>query len=504
MRYQEGIHGIFRNTEIKPNTVSLQRAQSDFLRENPEEQARLAANRKLLLPILIGIIGFGICLALHIENVAMIIGAIAIAATMIIYCQLYTKPVYPKSEKHPAINCVIVVVACLIVVVYNVMCLVGPLKEHTDGDNGTALCVVVGWVGISKFITLLIHGIRMNIKCSEQTDAYCVGYTDTISRTNKTSHVVSRCVYEFNHNGETYYIRGNKESNFQSRLTSIGFTEKIRYDPNNPEYCMIKKFELASFVEAVIIGGLCCVFAFSGLFANLTNPKQYRYNNTSIPTNNKGTASVEYVDDNTIIINANDNDLIEETTEETTTTETEPEEPGYTDEKIASIVGSDEFFVFTCPVVEKDGDFAFFGEVPGLITTVLENKELEVGDEVIFIFDKNSHFWNYKLEDGESYLGDRSPEKLGMISEDGKFILTDEYIEFFYGDNFKANEKRFSRKTATTLTIEDDEYEYDYNLSSGTDIYYWDINPGDKFYVLEGSKYICLVKADLYILPENK
>ena len=93
------------------------------------------------------------------------------------------------------------------------------------------------------------------------------------------------------------------------------------------------------------------------------------------------------------------------------------------------MTGAKEFLVFNCKVIEKDGDFAYFGNVPGLIITILENKELEVGDEALFVFDKDSHYWNYKLEEGERYLGNRTPEKLEMISEDGKF----QYIVIKHG-----------------------------------------------------------------------
>ncbi len=501
MRYQEGLHGIFRASEFKPGTVQVRTAEYEFRKEHPDVMRVTLKDRVFIGTIVFCVIAAVVALVLHAENLAMLIVGVTLILLGIGHYISKTSPSVPRPDKNPLGWSIILCASGLVIAIYNILCMVGKLGNSID--NATALGVVLGVVGVGVFLNELIHGIRMNAKCTETTYATCIGYSDKIKSSDSEHHhrsiVVSSCVYEFEHEGEKYYVIDPRTTNIAALLTPLYAKKKIRFDPNNPEFCMIKNFELAAFIKAILIGGICCLLSFNILQSNLKATIN-REEPTPMP-------SIWVPDEDGNIVPAEVTNSTEATTVEATETtkETEPEILGYTDEMLNETLGTDEYLIYTYEVQLAENGFAYLGKVPGLPIDVLNNPDLKVGDRLMIIVLKDQALKYYVLNDGEEYLGDHTVADYGWLTDDGKIILTDDFIKFFFGSGYGESEMVFSFKDeeAGIVRFETEDYLIDYSLVEGTSLYYWDLEPGTVFYVFQNSKNSYFINSELYVYPEE-
>lgn len=499
MRYDEGLHGIFRDSSTAPRTRELIESKRAYDKEHPEYNKTNKNELTFFAVLFVGLLSFIICLVNNMANIAMIIVGVLATALTIINLKKYNNPNIPKPEKNPLDLCIIVGGAALITIIYNILCLVGLFGGEID--NGACLGLVIGWIGLSYFVCQLLFGIRMNTRCSESTEAYCIGFADSISSGDERhrDYVVSRAVYEFDYCGKTYTVIGHRKTNLSVLLPQINERAYIRFDPENPEFCMIKQFELAAFVKCLIIGGLGILFCVNIVKSNIINKNKIPAETNSgiyvIDENGHAVPAEQIQTIETIVIDNNAQTASE------TTEETEPTVPGYTDERIYGITGTDEYVVIIATVESIDGEYAYMGQVPGIVNEILNSDGLEVGDRVMYIILRGSSYYHYKLEEDENYLGDHTPEALGYVDEEGRHVLTDEYINFFFGDNLTMDENTYIGMQGGRFTFEGPDYLNQYDAPPGMRMNYWDLQNGDRFYYLYNNQLGYMLSQNNYVLP---
>lgn len=257
MKYNQWIHGVYRNHPLQPSGKEVWEKSLKYRREHPEEfPSDDQSNRiRLYVLVLIEIIWI-ILLMLQKIWLSMIVFALPI-----VYWSLHGlfnkhKSELPKYDKNPYCNITIALISSLAVIVYSTTYLMGYrlILPHK------AIALLISWIGLSYMVTSVWYGVIKNIKCTKTTDATCIGYADTTVsyKRGRDRHVtVTKCVYKFTYEGKKYIVPGTKKSRKQNKLPEINSTNIVRFNPDNPEYCMVKKAEIEPIVRGILTAFVC-------------------------------------------------------------------------------------------------------------------------------------------------------------------------------------------------------------------------------------------------------
>ena len=217
MRYDEWIHGLFRENSSRPNEWEVEQARREYRKEHPDIDKSPISGGVLLVSVVVLMILFAVLLKVN-TYFAMIEAAITAICLVIVELLPHLNPNLPKPDKNIFCNRVIISVSALMVIAYNICCLIGICGG--DRDNASALGIITGWVGISYLVTSVFYGLKKNLKCTETGEATCIGYADLVvsGGDRRRDYVLTRCVYEFTHEGETYIVPGHKKTSMKFRL----------------------------------------------------------------------------------------------------------------------------------------------------------------------------------------------------------------------------------------------------------------------------------------------
>lgn len=482
MKYDDKVEGYFRSDYNKPNVAEL----SKFLYEQRKDRGTSSVGgAAFIIFFIVGCIAVAILSRLGNDNLpTLIMSLIAIVSCVFI-------KINADTRKFKFDNYVVIEIAFSVVAIYNILRLVNVLPA-SNYNADMVMASFFGILGIGVFINGLAKCIKYNFKCRSVADAECIGYLDKVVNVSSGHHnhtsrkVASHAVYTFEASGRTYTAYNPKYKTNEAFLPAIGSHHDVRYDENNPDFHMFKKAEISSFVISTILLVVFGVLAIGSINnANSINKEQ-----TTIYT--EPTIASESVLEDI------------EVTLETTVTETKA--PGYTDEDIINSYGTEDYVVYVYEVVEEvmDGYF-YFGEVPGLYSRLLCSDTLEVGDEVMFINFTNGSYVTLKLEDGKSYLGNKTAAELGYLDENGKIILSDDYLrEYVVGSvNYTCDYVKFDRIEDNHIYFYNDEFTTYYDYNPETDMAYWDYEEGAEYVMIyDINGYGGIFSLDLYSMPE--
>ena len=505
MRYIEGFHGIFRDNSYRPTVGELAQYRREFYEENPDVP-RVEQNQFFSLwAIFIGVLVFIFGLMIKNDNLPMIGLSGAALYSVFKYIIEYTKGNYPKEEKSKFIFPIVILGPSLIILVYNVLRIFNIIPASQLGNDilGTS---IFGWIGGVTLIMQLFYALKMNIKCRGRAEGTLIGYSDYETTANSGSRNVrlvvgSRYVYSFDVDGEEYTVVTPSGQTNYLFLRQIGSSHVIKYDPNNPEFCMVKHAEIQSIVVGLIVGlifGWVAVNTFNAVIKrDLDDPF-----GESIPT----MPAIIVIDDDGVPRSVEDYEALHAADE---TAMTEPSEtptptptpiPLYSDEWITEIYDTDDYVCYVYPVEAIENDTAYMGTVPGLYSRYVILDDLEVGDEILFVNFRGTYAV-YKLNEGESYTGTHTPENMGWVAEDGRFIFGEDYVNFYYGDGYEICTYYVQGHDGNNYHIGCDEYYYDFNEDYIEDFSHWNTEMGHVYYAAVNNNTVFIVDSDLFVLP---
>lgn len=503
MKYIEGFHGIFRDYEGKPSVWELAQYRKEFYEENPDVP-RLDRNQ--FFNIYATLIGVGLFVGGFIfqkENLIMIGLAGAILYNAISYVIGYAKSNFPKEEKSRYILPVVALGGSFFPFVYNVLRLFNIIPASNLGSN-IIVTLMFGWVAVSTLLMELFYALKMNIMCREKTDGILIGYSDyetTDSSGHHNDHVRevvgSKYVYSFDVDGETYKVvtpYGTVNNLFHRR---IGSSHVIKYNANNPEFCMVKHFEISSIITGLVVAIASGFFAYAGFASIINHDLQDPFGeNANMP-------AIIVVDEDGSVHGI---DEVQESIDasiaadaEPTGTPTPTPAPRYSDEWVIENYDTEDFVCYVYPVVSIEGDNAYMGTVPGLYSRYIPAENLEVGDDVIFINFRGSYLY-YKLDEGESYTGTHSPEDRGWVAEDGRIIFGEDYVNFYYGDGYEICTYTVLGQDGDVYMIGCDEYYYEFSNAYIEDFDNWNTETGHVYYAARNDTSVFIVDSDLFVL----
>ncbi len=503
MRYIEGFHGIFRDNSAKPTTWELAQYRKDFYAENPDAP-KIETNQFVSLwAIFIGVLVFIFGLIIKHDNLPLIGLSGAFLFNALKYIIVYTKGNYPKEEKSRLLLPIVALGVSLIIFVYNVLRIFKIIPASQLG-NDILGASIFGWIGGVTLLMQLFYALKMNIKCREKAEGILIGYSDYETTESTGEHnsrrvVGSRYVYCFDVDGEGYTVVSPSGQTNYLFLRPIGSTHVIKYDPNNPEFCMIKHFEISSIIIGLIVGLIFGWFALrlTSTVINYDLEDPYGENMPTMP-------AIIVVDDDGRAHSIEEYEAIYATDE---TIATEPSEtptptpiPLYSDEWINDVYDTDDYVCYVYPVDSIEGDNAYMGTVPGLYSRYIPSDDIEVGDEILFI-NFSGTYALYKLNEGESYTGDHTPENRGWVAEDGRLIFGEDYVEFYYGDEFEIDTFYVQGHDGDVYHIGCDEYYYDFDANFIEDISHWNMEMGHVYYAAHNDITVFIVDSDQFVLP---
>ena len=140
------------------------------------------------------------------------------------------------------------------------------------------------------------------------------------------------------------------------------------------------------------------------------------------------------------------------------------------------------------------------GTVPGLYSRFVPLDNLEVGDEILFINFRGTYAY-FKLNEGEAYTGSHTPEEMGWVAEDGRFIFGEDYVDFYYGDGYEICTYTVQGQEGNDYLIGCDEYSYVFNESYIEDFSHWNMESGHVYYAARNDQTVYIVDSDLFVLP---
>lgn len=297
--------------------------------------------------------------------------------------------------------------------------------------------VLMAVMGVTIVILALLYRNTISRRCTGEGTARCIGYDDTIVRTNKKhsyTYVGSAPVYTLVAQGREYTVYDGIYHRNEDKLPRLGETVDALYDPKDPEVCIVK--DKPSVVAAIFVAVVLMVFA-GGLFFASRNP---------------------VVTDKQNVI---------------------------TDEKITSNLGTDDYKVAIRTITYVDGYNYFFAEFGGLQNRVVySGDEYQSGDQVIYVQGPSSvMFFDPNTQE---YQGDHLVPNSSEYTEDGRFILSDEYIKYYFGtDSYDLYEVEVVEVTDDNMTVAfDSGSTFVINDGMYVELYHGGVMAGDQFYLV--------------------
>lgn len=263
-------------------------------------------------------------------------------------------------------------------------------KFISDAPNFFLVFIITFLVlGLVNVLYPVLSSAFLKSKCTSETTGKCVGFDDYIYKTKYSTHICSCPVYSFTENYSEYLVYDSKYTRKASDLPQINETVIINFDPSNPERCIIDD-KTDWFPLGILMGALFLVISFM-LFS-------FVQSNSVHPTRTAGDKillSDEYI---LSAFNKNHEDT--------------------------------DFYIFKADVKEIDGSVIYLENCPGIPPFILSTEGLMDCETVYIINFTNPNLTDMYL-DASKYEYDGELATDTFMNEDGKFELTEEYLNHY-------------------------------------------------------------------------
>lgn len=306
------------------------------------------------------------------------------------------------------------------------------------------LFAVLAGIALSLIMGTITGPIFKKIKCRESDFASCVGFDDKIisqkSERGGRYYLGSAPVYELISQGRKYTVFDGFYEEDSIDLPKIGDKAPIRFDPKNPNTCLINNksqihFEYIFTAIVLIIFSVGCIFL--GNINISTGQKHKRNISDSFIAKAYG-----YSRKNT---------------------------PGYTVYKRNITAIEDDDYIFSTT-----------GDLADRIT--LSDADYSIGDSLYWVQSEDDKVILLNTEK-YYYKGSNTPEHSEKFDDDGKFILTSDYFDQCFGEEWDLLDTTLSEISEDRVLFISDNGQL-YNLKINKD----EINPysedsvGKKYY----------------------
>lgn len=299
---------------------------------------------------------------------------------------------------------------------------------------------LIATVALVIVITPLAFRIAFKRRCIEEGSARCVGFEDKEDWAGTEGHrrrfVATAPVYSLYYRGSDYKIYDDIYYEKEEKLPRLGETVNVRFDPENPEDCIIRGKQKPMFAQAFVA---VVLMLFAGTFWALSM----------------------------------------------TDFSFAPPPKTLTDKHIADKLETDDFKVAYRTIKGKEGNVVFFEEYGGLSNSVTfsDASDYKIGEDVIYI-EGNSVIYLFDA-DKNHYKGSHEVPN-STEYEDGRFILSDEYLTKYFGTkNYDIYLIVITDINNEGMTIKfDDETETVLDYASFPEFRYWNIYEGDELYLI--------------------
>lgn len=183
----------------------------------------------------------------------------------------------PATEAVSRFKFVFISISVLVILIFLIISGVNFVNSMDNPDElfeNTAF--VFSFIGCFFFVGLLflgfpiVSGIRLKKKCTQESEAVCIGYDDAVVTNKHGAHFKSCPVYRFEEAGIEYTVYNNKYTGNTSSLPEIGSTESVLFDPENPNDCIIGgrvNWNIAS----IIVGAIFLFLTVAACFGILSD-----------------------------------------------------------------------------------------------------------------------------------------------------------------------------------------------------------------------------------------
>ncbi len=460
MRFDEEYFGPLRDYEGTPTVMELHHRKGDkrYGQGNRKSPAVTVFNTLSIILIIV----FAVSFIFPNVNFRVLAGALMLMSISASAIAMALVKKYVNERRESSGLWLTFIVSLIPIVVYNlavVIKAVEPSAKYYTLAGGLFLSILA--------IGFLVEGIGfciyMNVKCNETTTATCIGYHDKRKNHNSRHsgyYVVSCPVYEFEDYGNKYTVF-NKKYMSPFIAPQIGSLKTIRYNRNDPNFCMIGTTLISPIITGIIF------FLIIGFFAT----QFFATNKESIFNPHKETYA-----------------SIETSQEEDATATTEATEQTYTgldDDDIYNAIHTRDYVVGVYPVTAKYGDYIYIGEEYGAPARLIEGRNTSVGDNALVAY-YDGHYTMFRMTSTEHYLGERSFENLGLVDENGRLILNSTTVEYMFGFSyFNVSIFTYDRTEDSVLWfVGEDGSTLSYPVGEANTLYYREFEEGDEVYYL--------------------
>lgn len=306
--------------------------------------------------------------------------------------------------------------------------------------------IIAGALGMGIPALFLIIGSLIDVfvrksKCSQTGIAYCIGYDDRM-KNGSNFNLESAPVYKLSYNGYDYTIYNGKYYELETSLPKIGTPIEVKFNPEDPYQSSFGKQQSAP--NILLIAGIVSFIVATLLgLASTRNYTPYK------------TEAIALTD--------------------------------RTIEQQFRYSGADSSSYVVCErtVIGISDDIVYFSSVGGLYEGLhmQDARNYNVGDTVLYIQPLTGSPLVYST-DKFFYEGEHTISNSDWYNDEGKFILTREYlIEYMGTEHYTITEISYLKKEDNKLDfIDDNHIIYTMNVDYDGYYAYVTLTPGDRYY----------------------
>lgn len=126
-------------------------------------------------------------------------------------------------------------------------------------------------IGLAFTFIPIYLGINIKVKCTQESQAKCIGYDDKITQGRHGTHMESCPIYKFNEGGVEYKVYDQKYVRATFKLPAIDSIVPILFDPNDPNRCIIDNkvnWRISAIILGIVFLFISCVL-FLGVILGL-------------------------------------------------------------------------------------------------------------------------------------------------------------------------------------------------------------------------------------------
>ena len=281
--------------------------------------------------------------------------------------------------KKNLIQTALIIVLSVIVFVINLF-LRKYIVDIQNTYNTSSLLILSVLIGIILWCVgnILIAPAILSRKCKESGVAKCIGYDDRqIQLTNYSGIIQTAAVFEHTYDSDTYTIYNGKYVKNDQQLPALGQIVPVRFNKKNPNICVINN-ENPTQWKKIILMVVCLLL----LIPFALSPD---------------------VSSNKMVLN---------------------------DRTLKDDFPNTDYIVYERTITEVIGDTYYFDPAGGIqnFATTEALKGCETGDKIYWIQSADGYSVLYSKARYE-YKGNKTYENNSMVSDNGRFLLTPEYLE---------------------------------------------------------------------------